>query len=162
MCAHDAAEVVAHLKAAKDTLAFPPPREDVPLRSSCEIWVNEEKSLLDSCPWTGVRDFDRRMRTLDCDARAWQELFDGMLTGECLSVISAYDVSQIRDLCRQPLLPYVRQYVRESPATEHASAALPFDATALMMRAGAVEKTIIERLQQDCQQLANMKRTSKR
>jgi hypothetical protein len=77
------------------------------------------------------------------------------LAGDWLTIISEYDVSRVPELCERPLLPYVREHVEESCRSASATQ-LPFDAKKLMEKASGVERTFIERLQQDCNALSEM------
>jgi hypothetical protein len=157
------ADVVAKLKAAKETLTFPPSREDAPApRGAREVAITTQRCLLDSCPWPGVRDYDRRMRGLTCNVETWREIFgEATMVSEWGSIVSEYDLSAVDKLCRRPLLPFVRAYVRKS-CENNTPTELPFDAGRLMEKASAVERTYIERLQQDCRALTDMERRRKR
>jgi hypothetical protein len=152
-------DVVAQLKSSKDSLASPLRDEHAPMRSSREIAVTQTQthSVLDSCPWSGVRDFDRRSRTLICDVQAWRKTFGNVLAGDLLAVISEYDVSRVPQLCERPLLPFVREHVEET-CKSASETRLPFDAKKLMDKASGVERTFIERLQHDCNALSDMEK----
>lgn len=149
--------VVQHIQKHKDQLKIPTRAAALPTRARIRV-PKPSKTLLDECPSLNVKDYDAQDGVLDCGKSA-QIAWGAMLGSGAGDEEGYYTPEVVEALARQPMMQCAAEFLIEKNKQEVPK--MPFEADELGSNASTIERKMIQRMDNDYKNLAELTAKSK-